>query len=84
MSNQPRKTSNIVKRVDDVEETITDFYGPQIEEPVGEFKKGDMWFVEDGVRSIVKPKKQRPLREKKHPKKTHKLQKKGRSKHGHN
>ena len=80
MSNQPRKTSNIVKRVDDVEETIPDFYGPQGEEPVGVFKKGDMWFVEDGVRSVGKSKtsrRARPLRERKHIKKTHKLQKKG-------
>ena len=56
MSNQPRKTSNIVKRVDDVEETIPDFYGPQPNEPVGEFKKGDVWFVSDNeLRSTPVP-----------------------------
>ena len=55
MSNQPRKTSNIVKRVDDVEETIPDYYGPQDEEPSGEFKKGDMWFVDDAVESVENP-----------------------------
>mgnify|MGYP003319680138 CR=1 FL=1 len=80
MSNQPRKTSNIVKRVDDVEETIPDYYGPQDEEPSGEFKKGDMWFVDgEEVRAIEPdtPKRTRPLREVKHPKKIHKLFKKG-------
>ena len=63
MSNQPRKTSNIVKRVDDVEETIPDYYGPQAEEPVGEFKKGDMYFVSgaDGLSSLP-PRPRKPRR----------------------
>ena len=39
MINQPRKTSNIVKRVDDVEEAIPDFYGPQKDAPIEEIKK---------------------------------------------
>jgi hypothetical protein len=63
MSNQPRKTSNIVKRVDDVEETIPDYYGPQQSEPVGEFKKGDMYFVSDSDgRSSLPPRPRKPRR----------------------
>ena len=81
MSNQPRKTSNIVKRVDDVEETIPDYYGPQSSEPSGEFKKGDMWFVsEDEVRSALPtPVISGPLRSVKQVKQVYKLHKKGRS-----
>ena len=66
MSNQPRKTSNIVKRVDDVEETIPDYYGPQQGEPVGEFKQGDIWFVSDSeLRSVnvsLPPRPRKPRR----------------------
>lgn len=81
MSNQPRKTSNIVKRVDDVEETIPDYYGPQEDEPVGEFKKGDMYFVsgsDNRSGEVSTPTRSRPLREVKHVKRTYKLHKKGR------
>ena len=46
MSDQDRtrKTSNIVKKVDEVEETIPDFYGPQVTPPSESVKKGDLWF----------------------------------------
>ena len=48
MSDRSRKTSDIVKHVDEVEETIPDFYGPQIEEPSEQVKKGDLWFRYSG------------------------------------
>ena len=71
MSNQPRKTSNIVKRVDDVEEAIPDYYGPQSSEPSGEFKQGDIWFVSDSeLRSLPsRPRKPRRVIEQPTPRK---------------
>lgn len=53
MSDRSRKTSDIVKHVDEVEETIPDFYGPQNSEPVEEVKKGDTWFVTEQQRVVV-------------------------------
>lgn len=53
MTNQPRKTSNIVKIVGDVEETIPDFYGPQKDAPEGAVKKGDTWYVTDQARIVL-------------------------------
>lgn len=54
MSDRSRKTSDIVKHVDEVEETIPDFYGPQkAEPPLEEVKKGDTWFVTEQQRVAV-------------------------------
>ena len=53
MSDRSRKTSDIVKHVDEVEETIPDFYGPQNSEPEEQVKKGDTWFVTEQERIVV-------------------------------
>ena len=53
MSDRSRKTSDIVKHVDEVEETIPDFYGPQNAEPTEEVKKGDTWFVTEQQKVVV-------------------------------
>ena len=62
MSDRSRKTSDIVKHVDEVEETIPDYYGPQQAEPVGDFKQGDIWFVSDSELRSLPPRPRKPRR----------------------
>ena len=68
MSDRSRKTSDIVKHVDEVEETIPDFYGPQ-PAPPADVKKGDMWFISetrkepDTIERLARPPKVRPCAE---------------------